>query len=153
MSNQAIVLAHADPAPARETLTRHFPTGARIVVGLAFFVFGLDGFLHFIPPPQPGSVPEGAMALATAFAKSGYLLQLVKGTELVAGALLLANRFVPLALVLLAPVLVNILAYHLFLAPSSIAIGFALTLLAGYLAWIHRAAYRGVLAAGGTAQP
>jgi hypothetical protein len=71
----------------------------------------------------------------------------VKGTELVAGALLLSNRFVPLALAILAPVLVNIVAYHAFLAPSGIGIGLVLVALTLYLAWSYRAAYRPMLAA------
>lgn len=119
---------------------------ARTLFGLAFFVTGLDGFLHFLPQPTTPP-PEGALALAIALMKSGYMFPLIKGTELVAGALLLCNRFVPLALVLLAPVLVNIVAFHAFLAPEGLAI--ALALLAGEvaLAWAYRAAYRPLLAA------
>ena len=150
MSNQAILEAHVGGAPVTRSFTRYIAGAARVLLGLTFFTFGLDGFLHFVPPPQPGAVPEAAMALAIAFAKSGYLMQLVKGTELAAGALLLANRFVPLALVLLAPVLVNILAYHVFLAPGSIAVGLVASVLAGYLAWSYRGAFRGVLAARAT---
>jgi len=147
MSNQAIVSGGLSGEMRVTGLARHLPTAARVLVGLPFFVFGLDGFLHFIPPPAPGSVPEGAMALAVAFVKSGYLFQLVKGTELVAGALLLSNRFVPLALAFLAPVLVNIVLYHAFLAPSGIGIGLVLLALTVYLAWSYRAAYRPMLGA------
>jgi hypothetical protein len=132
--------------PAARSATRYAATGARILLGLVFFVFGLDGFLHFMPVPS--EVPsEGAMAIGIAFMKSGYLFQLIKGTEVVVGALLLANRFVALALVVIAPVIVNIFAFHAFLAPSGVAIAAALVALEIYLAWVHRAAYRGVLAA------
>ena len=62
-------------------------TAARILLGLVFFVFGLDGFLHFVPQPTTPP-PEGAMALGIAFMKSGYLFQLIKGTEVLVGALL-----------------------------------------------------------------
>jgi hypothetical protein len=147
MSDQAIVSAQVSNEVRATGFARHLPTAARVLVGLPFFVFGLDGFLHFIPPPAAGSMPEGAMALAVAFVNSGYLFQLVKGTELVAGALLLSNRFVPLALALLAPVLVNIVLYHAFLAPSGIAICLVLLALTIYLAWSYRAAYRPMLAA------
>ena len=127
-------------------LTRTVPTVARILTGLAFFVFGLNGFLDFLPHPTTPP-PEGAMAFGGALMKTGYMFPLIKGTEVAVGALLLANRFVPLALVVIAPVLVNIVAFHLFLAPSDLAIPFALVALVIYLAWTHRAAYRLLLAA------
>jgi uncharacterized membrane protein YphA (DoxX/SURF4 family) len=119
---------------------------ARILLGLVFFVCGLDGFLHFLPQPTEPP-PEAAMSLAIALFKSGYLFPLIKGTEVAAGALLLANRFVPLALVVIAPVIVNIFAFHAFLAPSGIALAGALVVLEIALAYAHRDAFRGVLAA------
>jgi hypothetical protein len=85
------------------------------------------------------SAPAGA--LLGAFVASGYLLALVKATEVVVGALLLANRFVPLALVVLAPVMVNIVAFHLFLAPAGLGLPVVLAAVTIYLAWVHRAAY------------
>src|SRR5262245_61920094 len=93
-------------APAVSTISTNPPRTlrrigvytARILLGLVFFVCGLDGFLHFLPQPTEPP-PEAAMSLAIALFKSGYLFQLIKGTEVVVGALLLANRFVPLALV------------------------------------------------------
>lgn len=119
-------------------------TVTRVLFGLVFFVCGLDGFLHFLPQPTTPP-PEGALALAVALAQSEYMFPLIKGTELVGGALLLSNSFVPLALVLLAPVVVNIVAFHVFLAPSGALI--ALLLLAAEigLAWAYRAAYRPLL--------
>jgi uncharacterized membrane protein YphA (DoxX/SURF4 family) len=80
------------------------PTAARLLLGLIFTIFGLNGFLHFIPTP-PMSGPAGAFGGAM-FA-TGYLFQLLKGTEVIAGVLLLSNRFVPLALAVLAPVVIN----------------------------------------------
>src|SRR5262245_22629440 len=139
--------AHA--APAKKSIARHIPTGARVVLGLALFVFGLNGFLNFIPPPST-PVPEGAMALGGAMMKSGYLFQLIKGTEVVVGALLLANRFVPLALTVIAPVVINIVAFHAFLAPSGIVPGLVILALEIYLAWTYRSAYRPMLAARAT---
>src|SRR5262245_14008901 len=93
------------------------PLAARVVLGLIFTVFGLNGFLHFLP--QPPSTPA-AMAFGGALAATGYMFPLIKGTEVLAGVLLLSGRYVPLALTLLAPVVVNIVAFHLFLAPAGL---------------------------------
>jgi hypothetical protein len=126
-------------------IARHVPTAARILMGLVFFVFGLDGFLHFIPVPSTPP-PEGAMAFGGALMQTGYMLPLIKGTEVLVGALLLSNRLVPLALALIAPVVVNILAFALFLAPSGLPIPLAIVALEIYLAWSYRKAYRPMLA-------
>jgi uncharacterized membrane protein YphA (DoxX/SURF4 family) len=116
---------------------------ARLLLGLIFFVFGLNGFLGFLPhPPAP---PEAA-AFGGALAATGYMLPLIKGTEVVTGLLLLSNRFVPLALVVLAPVVVNIVAFHAVLAPGSIAITLVVLALELALAYAYRASFRSVLA-------
>jgi uncharacterized membrane protein YphA (DoxX/SURF4 family) len=120
-------------------------TTARLMLGLVFFVCGLDGFLHFLPRPA-NPPPEQALLLAMAFEKSGYLFPLIKGTEALGGALLLTNRFVPLALVLLAPVLLNIIAFHAFLAPEGLVIAAVLLALEVGLAWVYRASYRPLFA-------
>ncbi len=125
---------------------KHLPTIARVLLGLMFFVFGLNGFLNFIPPPKDG-IPEGAMALSVAMMKSGYLMPFVKGTEVIVGLLLLINRFVPLALAVLAPIILNIVAFHLFLAPSGLVMTIVIAALELYLAWTYRAVYRPMLAA------
>jgi hypothetical protein len=127
------------------SITRYIAPAARILLGLVFFVFGLDGFLHFVPQPtEPPSEP--ALSFAVGLLKSGYMFPLIKGTEVVVGALLLANRYVALALVIIAPVIINIFAFHAFLAPSGVVIAAALVVLAGYLAWVHRSAYRPLFA-------
>ena len=141
------VLAPTLEAPRPRAIVRHAATGARVLLGLVFFAFGLDGFLHFVPQPDPSTMPPGSVALAGAFMASGYMFPLIKGTEVIVGALLLANRFVPLALVLLAPVLVNIVLFHAFLAPAGIGMAIVLVALQLILAWTHRRAYRSVLAA------
>src|SRR5476649_524929 len=120
------------------------PTAARLLLGLIFAVFGLNGFLHFIPTP-PMSGPAGAFGGAM-FA-TGYLFQLLKGTEVVVAALLLSNRFVPLALALLAPVVVNIVAFHTFLAPSGLPLPLVILALEVYLARSYRDAYSSMLQA------
>ena len=117
--------------------------GARILLGLVFFVFGLNFFLHFIPQPPP-SGPAGAFAGAM-FA-TGYLFVLLKVVEVVSGALLLAGRFVPLALAVLAPIVINILFFHAFLAPAGIALPIVVLALELFLAWSYRSVYRPMLA-------
>ena len=112
---------------------------ARCFLGLVFFVFGLNGFLNFIPMPPPEG-PSGDFL--GAMVKTGYLLQLVKTTEVTCGALLLANRFVPLALVMLAPVLVNITFFHAFLTPPKDMVGPVIFLTVyGFLIWRYRASF------------
>ncbi|WP_257455556.1 DoxX family protein [Archangium lipolyticum] len=137
----------ADAAEGRtsKSLTRHLPTAARLLMGLLFFVFGLNGFLNFVPPPTT-PIPEGALAFAGALGKTGYMFPLIKGTEVLVGVLLLANRFVPLALALIAPVIVNIVAYHVFLAPDGTGMTLFILALEIYLAWSYRSAFRPMLA-------
>jgi len=119
---------------------RFLPAIARILMGLMFFVFGLNGFLHFIPQPKT-PMPDGVMALMGGFMKSGYMMPLIFGTQTLVGALLLLNRFVPLALALVAPVIVNIIAFHVFLMPSTIAPGIVVLVLEVYLVWSYRKVY------------
>ena len=144
MGTEMTLNAKATGVEGTKSLTRHLPTAARFLMGLMFFVFGLNGFLNFIPPPTEAQ-PEGAVAFSLAMMKSGYLFQLVKGTEVVVGALLLANRFVPLALALIAPVVVNIVAFHAFLLPNGMVMTFVVLALELYLAWAYRDAFRGML--------
>jgi uncharacterized membrane protein YphA (DoxX/SURF4 family) len=119
-------------------------TASRILLGLIFVVFGLNGFLHFLPQPPISGPPA---AFAGALFASGYFFPLLKGTEVAAGLLLLSGRYVPLALTVLAPVIVNILAFHVFLEPSGLPIPLLILVLEVFLAWGYRSAYRGVLQA------
>jgi len=119
------------------------PAVTRVALGLVFLVFGLNGFLGFLPQPP---MPAGAGAFVGGLAGAGYFFPLLKATEIVAGALLLSNRFVPLALTILAPIVVNIAAFHLALAPAPAMVAFLLAAEL-YLAWAYRAAFRGVLTA------
>jgi hypothetical protein len=121
-------------------------------MGLMFVVFGLNGFLNFIPQPKE-PMPEKAMEFAEALMKTGYMMRLVMGTQLLVGILLLRNRFVPLALALIAPIIVGIISFHLFLAPATIAPGIFVLLLELYLAWAYRDAFRPMLAARATPHP
>jgi hypothetical protein len=115
-------------------------------MGAGFFIFGLNGFLNFMPQPKT-PMPEGAAAFAGALAKTGYMMYLISGTQLLVGILLLANRFVLLALVLIAPIFVGIVTFHIFLAPATIAPGLILLALELYLAWVYRDSFRPLLRA------
>ena len=126
-------------------VSKWLPVVARVLFGLVFVVFGANAFLQFMPPQPPP--PPAAAAFAGGLFSAGYFLILLKGTEIVAGLLLLANRFVPLALVLLAPIVLNIAGFHFFLAPAGSAIAVVLLALNVYLAWVYRAAYAPLLVA------
>jgi uncharacterized membrane protein YphA (DoxX/SURF4 family) len=134
----------AAPVETKKSPVRYVFAAVRILMGLGFCVFGLNGFFHFIPEPKT-AMPEGAKAFAGALFQTGYMFQLISGTQLVSGLLLLLNRFVPLALILLMPVLVNIIAFHLFLQPAGFAPGAVLMAFELFLAWGYRAAYCPIL--------
>jgi uncharacterized membrane protein YphA (DoxX/SURF4 family) len=127
-----------------DAIRSKLPLVARTLLGLVFFVFGLNGFLQFLPQPP---LPEAAGTFMGALAATGYMFPLIKGTEIVAGLLLLGGRFVPLALVLLAPVIVNIALFHVVLAPVNMGLVVVLLVLEVYLAWAYRDAFAGVLQA------
>lgn len=114
---------------------------ARILLGLIFFVFGLGGLLNWFPPPPPESLPPKLVAFDAGIRSSGYLFELLKGTETLMGVLLLVNRFVPLALVILAPIIVNIVLVHVLLAPSGLPVAIVVLALELFLAWRYRRVY------------
>lgn len=118
---------------------------AHLILGLIFFLFGLDKFLHYLP--QPDLEPEAA-AFFGALADTGYFSKLLATVEVIAGALLLMRRFVPLGLVMLAPVVVNILFFHLFLSPSGLPIAAVVVVLEAYLGFgVYRTNFGPVFAA------
>jgi putative oxidoreductase len=90
---------------------------ARVLLGLVFTVFGLNGFLHFVPNPTLAGLAGQFMG---ALLGSHYYV-IVFGTQLIGGVLLLSSRYVPLALTLLGPVIVNILSFHIFLSSENAA--------------------------------
>jgi putative oxidoreductase len=89
---------------------------ARYLTGVIFLVMGLNGFFHFIPLPPPGGIAGQFMG---ALYVSHYLW-VIFAFQVVGGLLLLVNRYVPLAVALLAPVLVNILTFHVLMAPAGL---------------------------------
>ena len=86
---------------------------ARYLAGVIFLVFGLNGFLNFIPLPPPGDIAG----------------QFIFAFQVIAGVLLLVNRYVPLAVAVLAPVIVNILSFHALMAPSGLPLALFVTVL------------------------
>lgn len=109
------------------------PHVARIVLGLIFFAAGLVGLLNLVPPPA--DLPERLQAFNAGMMASGYFLPFVKTTETICGLLLLAGYFVPLALVVLAPVVIHIFLVHAFMAPEGIPLALVLGALMIYLAF------------------
>lgn len=114
----------------------------RSLLGLIFTVFGLNGFLHFIPLPQhEGQALNFMMGLMAA----PYFFPVLKGVEVITGLALLSGRFVPLALLILAPIVVNIFLFHTVLAPGGAAIAILVMVLELATAWFYRDAFEGVL--------
>jgi putative oxidoreductase len=95
---------------------------ARFLLGLIFLVFGLNGFLHFIPSSPPSGT---AGQFVGALFVSHYLIPIFL-LQVISAVLLLVNRYVPLALTLLAPIIVNILLIHILMLPSGLALALAL---------------------------
>jgi putative oxidoreductase len=116
---------------------------ARILLGLIFVFFGLNGLLNFLPsPPIPGLAGQYVGALVA----SHYVLA-VAALQVIGGILLLIGRYIPIGLVILAPIIVNILLFHITMAPASIGPGLLATVL-----WIIvfagvRRAFDGIFAA------
>ena len=117
---------------------------SRYLLGLVFTVFGLNGFLHFIPQPPPAN--PLAVQFLTAVSVSGFM-GVVFLVQVVGGVLLLSGRFVPLALTILAPVLVNILDFHLTMDPGGIGPGAVATILWVVLFFQYRRSFAGIFQA------
>ncbi|MGA7106578.1 MAG: DoxX family membrane protein [Terracidiphilus sp.] len=111
---------------------------ARYLLGLIFLVFGLNKFLNFIPS---GPLPPGVTGQFMMIMVSTKYLMMVGVFEGVGGLLLLFNRFVPLALALLAPVIVNILFVNIVMIPKGLPPAFVVTFCWGLVYWRHRAAF------------
>jgi uncharacterized membrane protein YphA (DoxX/SURF4 family) len=113
---------------------------ARVLLGLIFVTFGLNGFLHFLPMTLP---PGPAGQFLTVVSETHYMV-LVFLVQLISGLLLLVNRFVPLALTLLGPVLVNILLFHITMAPSGLPLPLITTVLWFIVFYTVRKAFAGL---------
>lgn len=128
----------------KKSFTRFFPHIARILLGVGFMIFGLNGFLNFMPAPK--DLPPDMLTVMGGLMKGGYM-PVVSADEILVAVMLLTNRFVPLALALLAPIIVGILTFHIAVAPSSIGPGIFVTLLELFLAYSYRKAFCPMLAA------
>jgi len=116
-------------------------TIARLLLGLMFLVFGLNDFLHFIPM---GTMPPGPAGEFAGLLIATHYMNAVGLVMVISGALLLVNRYVPLGLVLLGPVLVNILLFHILMQPKGVALGTLATVLWFLVAYRVRSAFYGL---------
>ncbi|WP_010094008.1 hypothetical protein [Ornithinibacillus scapharcae] len=112
-----------------------------IILGLIFLGAGINGYfvLFGLEPFAPTS------PAAMEFLGDGYLLALEKGIEIVAGIMLIIRRYIPLILVVLAGIVINILAFHLFVDAELLVLAIVLVVLEGFLAWYYRESYKGLL--------
>jgi len=121
---------------------------SRVLLGLIFVTFGLNMFLNFIPMPPP---PEGpAREFMTALFMSHYIY-VVGALQVVGGLILLSGRWMPLGLTLLGPVIVNIVCFHVLMAPAGLPMALVVSFLALFLLWHYREHFAGLVKNGGPA--
>jgi putative oxidoreductase len=113
---------------------------SRFLLGLIFLIFGLNGFLHFIPMPPPSGV---AGQFIGALFVSKHLL-VVSALQVISGALLLINRYVPVAVTILGPIIVNILLYHVLMNPTGLGLALLVAVLWGLVFVSVRSAFAGI---------
>ena len=111
---------------------------ARVLLGLVFFVFGLNGLHPFMQNPP---APPAAAAFFGALLATHYMFFLIFATQVLGGALLLIGVAVPFALTILAPVIVNILFFHIFLSPDLLPMALIVAAFELFLVWYYRAAF------------
>ena len=116
---------------------------SRFLLGFVFLVFGLNGFLHFIPMPPPSGV--AGQFLGSMFVTK-YLL-VVSALQVISGALVLVNRYVPIALTILAPIIVNILLFHVLMNPAGLGLALLVAILWGVVFASVRSAFAGIFEA------
>jgi putative oxidoreductase len=113
---------------------------ARILLALPFLIFGLNNFFHFIPmPPPPG---DAGILLGIMYTRGWLIFHGL--LFVIAAVLLLVGRYVPVALVILGPIIVNILLFHLTLAPSGIGPGLVCAVLEVFLIYAYWPAFQGI---------
>jgi putative oxidoreductase len=119
---------------------------ARILLGLIFVVFGLNGFLHFIhmPPPPPNSAAGHFFA---AVSTSGYM-SVIFLLQIIGGLLVLLGFYVPLGLTILCPIIFNIVLFHVHMAPEGLPLAIVVSLLALFLIWRYWANFAGLVRQG-----
>jgi putative oxidoreductase len=112
-------------------------TIARYLLGLIFLTFGLNGFLSFIHMPPPTGV--AGQFVGALFVSHLYIV--IFGLQILPAILLLVNRYVPLALTILAAFIVNILSFHIFMAPAGLPLAFVVAILWLVVFIQHRSAF------------
>ena len=118
---------------------------ARILLGLIFVVFGLNGFLHFIHMPPPTNPAAGQFF--TAVSTTGYM-SVIFVLQVLGGLLVLFGLFVPLGLTILCPIIFNIVLFHACMAPEGLPLALVCTALALFLVWRYWANFAGLVRAG-----
>ena len=121
---------------------------ARILLGLVFLVFGLTFFFHFIPQPPPP--PGKAGAFEGGLFGAGYFFPFLKMIESISGLFLLINRFTPLFVLVLFPIIINIFLFHSYLLPEGLPMVIPITLLELFLIYAYRKYYMSILTASPT---
>lgn len=116
----------------------------RFIYGLLWTVFGLNYFFHFLQNP---TMSEAGQAFSGAIYDTGYLFPLIKIIEISCGIMLLSGLYIPLALILLAPILVGIVSLHIFLNPAGIPMSVILVIMHLALMIRNKEAYSGILKA------
>jgi uncharacterized membrane protein YphA (DoxX/SURF4 family) len=114
----------------------------RILLGLAFVVFGVFPFLTFLPQPPP---PPGLAGDYVKVFTASHYAQVIGAMQLLSGLMLLSGKFVPLGLTILAAILFNIWAFHLLMEPASVLPGAVATLLWAIVFWSYRDRFDGIL--------
>ena len=114
---------------------------ARLLLGVIFVVLGLNGFLNFL---SMGPMPSGLAGQFIGALILSHYFWVVAALQVAGGALLLVNRYVPLALVLLGPVIVNIILYHVFLNPSGAPLAIVVVILWGIVFYSQRQHFSGI---------
>ena len=116
---------------------------ARLLLGLVFLVFGLNGFLNFL---NMGPMPTGLAGQFIGALFVSHYLWVIAALQIAGGALLLVNRFVPLGLTLLGPIIVNILCYHVFLTSMGWPLALVVTILWFIVFYSRRQYFSGIFA-------
>lgn len=114
----------------------YLPVVARCLLGFVLFASGLAGLLGLMPIPP--DLPERLVTFNAGLMASGYFMTLLKVTEVVCGAFLLSGFYVPLALVIFAPIMLNIFLVHAFMAPEGLPLAIILGLLTVYLSFFSK---------------
>lgn len=116
---------------------------ARLLLGLIFVVFGLNGFLNFL---NMGPAPTGLAGQFIGALFVSHYYWVIAALQIIGGVLLLVNRYVPLGLVLLGPIIVNIICYHIFLLPAGAALAAVVTILWLIVFYDKRQYFSGIFA-------